>query len=145
MLLAYGSPPDGAWKYVHLRAAVNRRLHRRLGDKTQANAPSKRHICTIQMSRKYRQGAQLIVCLSATKSGTKRKPDQYDSDSYLLAVDNCCSNWNNKNDHHLTSITRPSHESERESKDQYVFIVVRRTRVRRTGTVHHTRYRQTRA
>jgi hypothetical protein len=29
-------------------------------------------------------------CMMATKS-KKKIPDQYDSDSYLLAIDNCCS------------------------------------------------------
>jgi hypothetical protein len=33
-----------------------------------------------------------MICFEATKASTKRIPDRYDSDSYLIAIDNCCSN-----------------------------------------------------
>jgi hypothetical protein len=51
--------------------------------------------------QRHRPGTQLLsICLSAKKSGKKSTPDRYDSDSYLLAIDNCCSKCmtNNKAD-----------------------------------------------
>jgi hypothetical protein len=67
-----------------------------------------RFTCRASQTRKrtrarqhHRPGTQLLsICLSAKKSGKKSTPDRYDSDSYLLAIDNCCSKCmtNNKAD-----------------------------------------------
>jgi len=81
------------------------RTHRkRTNRQSQRWFPATQSGYTTRRARQSRHHVRLLLCLSATKrkpsTSVRSTPVRYDSDSFLIAIDNCCSKCmtNNKQD-----------------------------------------------